>query len=521
MPGCTRLYGCIHLPDFSVQAALRAQSAISFKQDSVALLDGPDSLQKVFACNAKARRAGIEPGMTKIQAEALPGITLRKRMIEQEQAAHSALMDCGYSSSPRVESTYPGTIILDLTGTERLLGPQTQIAWQLADQAAQCGLEANVALAANSDTALHAARGFAGVTIIQAGEERSRLACLPVEVLQPEAEILETLDSWGIRDLKSLAALPAIALTQRLGQRGLHLQRLARGETQRELAPAEPVTRFQENLELEEPLELLEPLAFALNRLLEQLTKRLMIRSLATDHLQVDLELEVHTDRQLQSNPPTVAVSPLHQRTLKLPVPTQEAKILLKLLQLDLAAHPPQAPVKKITAELFPAQIRFEKAGLFQPRAPEPAELEVTMARLRAVVGEKDELRHDRVGFAVVQDSYKPDSFAVLPFRPAVERKQEHEHRPGPTMAFRVFRPPLQAKTEFAANVPSAIVFQGTRKKVVNASGPWRKSGAWWDRAGEWKRDEWDIELSVAGGKGLYRIFCDESGQWFVEGMYD
>lgn len=522
MPGCTRLYGCIHVADFAVQAALRLESGISFQQDSVAILDGPDSLQKVFACNPPARGAGIVPGMTKIQAEALPGIILRKRIIEQEQAAHSALLDCGYSFSPRVESTCPGTIILNLTGTERLLGPITQLVRQLAGRTSQCGLEAHAAVAANPDTALHAARGFAGATIIPAGEEKSRLAYLPVEVLQPEPEVLDTLDSWGIRDFKALSVLPAIALTQRLGQHGLHLQQLARGEIHRELVPAEPVARFQENLELEEPLELLEPLAFGLNRLLEQLLNRLMMRSLATDQAQLDLELEIHADRQLQSTPSTQTIARLHQRTLKLPVPTQDAKILLKLLQLDLAAHPPQAPVKKITIELFPAQIRYDKPGLFRPRAPEPAKLEVTMARLRAVVGEKDHLGHDRVGFAMVQNSYKPDSFAVLPSPAELKHKEQHEHRFGPRMAFRILRPPLQIKVELAANVPSAVMLQGRRRKVVNASGPWRKSGAWWDKAGEWKRDEWDVELILPHGKGLYRIFRDDqSGQWFVEGTYD
>ena len=34
-----------------------------------------------------------------------------------------------------------------------------------------------------------------------------------------------------------------------------------------------------------------------------------------------------------------------HERTLRLPVPTLDTKALLKLLQLDLAAHPPPAPV--------------------------------------------------------------------------------------------------------------------------------------------------------------------------------
>jgi len=522
MTGGNRCYGCVYVPDFPVQAMLRVHADISFRGDFVVLLDGPDSRQKVFACNEAARRAGIEPGMTKIQASVLPSVILRKRMIEQEQAAHSALMDCGYSFSPRLESTCPGTIILELTGTERLFGALRKIGLQLARRAAECGLEVRVGLAANPDTALHAARGFAGVTVISAGEEATRLSPLPVDVLQPNAEVLETLGSWGIRDLKSLDNLPPLSLTQRLGQYGLHLQQLARGGAHRELIPAELIRHFEEALELDEPLELLEPLAFVLNRLLEQLTKRLAMRSLATDSVQVNLELEPHADRQLQCNTTTLAVPRVHQTTLKLPAPTQDAKVMLKLLQLDLEAHPPQAPVRKVTVELLPAQIRFEQTGLFQPRGPEPAKLELTMAKLRAIVGEKDELGRNRFGFPVVTDSHKPDSFEVLPFPPEIKCRQERKRHDSVKMALRVFRPPLQAKVELNANVPVVIVFQGEKKKVMNASGPWRKNGGWGDKAGEWNRDEWDLELAVSKGKALYRVFRDhQSGQWFVEGVYD
>ena len=114
--------------------------------------------------------------------------------------------------------------------------------------------------------------------------------------------MLELLTHWGISDLKSLAALPEVPLTERLGQQGLHLQRLAKGETQRELVPAEPPLAFRESMELEEPVELLEPLAFLLNRLLEQVMRRLRERSLATDHLQLELTLEVHPEQQLRAD---------------------------------------------------------------------------------------------------------------------------------------------------------------------------------------------------------------------------
>jgi protein ImuB len=515
------LFGCIYSPDFPVQAALRLEQTTLLKT-AIAVLDGPDSLQKVFFCNAQARAAGIVPGMTRIQAEALPGLVLRNRQPEQEGAAHSTLADCAYSFSPRLEATCPGTVIVDLTGTQRLFGAPMDLGRQLADRAHECGVEVNVALAANPDAALHAARGFAGITVIDIGQEALRLACLPVEVLQPEPEILETLDSWGINDFGSLASLPTTPLVQRLGQRGLRLQQLARGKTQRELIPTDAPARFEESFELEDVIELLEPLGFVLNRLLERLIARLMLRSLATDQLRIDLEMEVHEDRQLASTGNAAGWQSIHQRTLKLPVPTQDSKVLLKLLQLDLAAHPPQAPVKKVSLELVPAQIRFGQVGLFQLRAPEPAKLEVTMARLRAAVGEKDQAGRNRVGFPVVQDSHKPDNFEVLPSASEAQSKQDDSRTYGPTLALRLYRPPVQVEVEASENVPVSLVIQGTKRNVLSVSGPWRKTGAWWNRAEAWEHDEWDLEVRACHGIALYRIFRDcQSGRWFVEGKYD
>lgn len=537
------LYACIHIPDFPVQAALRTDMSAAFNAIPVAVLDGPESLLKVFACNERARQAGIDLAMTKLQAEACREVVLRKRVREQEESAQSALLDCAYSFSPCVESTCPGTAIADLTSTVRLLGSPNEIGQQLAARAHVCGFTVHVGIAGNADAALHAARGFAGITVIAEGEEAQRLACLLVEVLQPSPEMLDTLDSWGIHNFKALAALPSIPLTQRLGQAGLHLQRLARGEVRRELIPVESLQSFQESLELEESVDLLEPLGFFLNRLLEELMSRLQVRSLATDHVQVDLGLEIHPDRQVRAELPqeidAMATArmdiALHQQVLKLPVPTQDAKVLLKLLQLDLAAHPPPAPVKKIMVEVFPARLRLTQAGLFQPLAPEPARLEITLARLRAAVGENDAADRARVGFPLVTDSHQPDSFQVLSLgteeaRSNKKTARDHEIReclPAPQLVLRWFRPPLVARVEcgMAASVggtPTAVIFNQMKAKVIRACGPWRSSGLWWDQSGQWQREEWDVDLAVDGCSGLYRIFRDlQSGRWFVEGMYD
>jgi protein ImuB len=548
----------------------------SFHKHQIATLDGPANQMKVFACNGPARKAGIEIGMTKIQAEALPTVALRKRVLDHEFVAHAALLECAGRFSPRLESTRPGTVIIDLTGTERLTGTKNKIAEKLRDAALECGLSVNVALASNADTALYAALGGGGsqrVMVIEEGDEGVRLGDLPVELFQVAgvqfdrvqmadylsshrqsgcnvyemprpgksgtqpgiAEIMNALSGWGIRDFKSLATLPSVALTQRLGQYGLHLQQLAKGEVRRELVPYEETSSFQQSMELEECIDLLEPLGAAVGELLERILLQLIDRSLATDRIQVDLELEIHTDCQLQSAREEAApLEPSYQRVLKLPVPTQDAKIILKLLELDLAGKPPHAPVKKVQVEAFPARIKFGQTGLFQPVVPEPAKLEVTLARLRSVVGDKvggdkDEQGRSLVGFPVILDSNRPDSFDVTLTMPETKgRKQKTGDDEGgkrksivPRHAMRVLRPPAEVKVGLRARAPATIYFGDVRSKVVQISGPWRTSGNWWDKNQAWNREEWDVEVQWTEGHGIFRIFRDAaSDRWYVEGIY-
>ena len=212
-------FACIFVPDFSVEALLRAEPEL--RSQAVAVLEGKAPLQKVFAGNEKARRAGVEVGMTKLQIEACTDFVLRARSPLQEAAAHAALLDCAQSFSPRIEDAGDDAILLDLAGLEPLFGPQPKIARDLARRASELGLEANVAVASNPDTAILAARGFFGITVIPSGREAEQLSNLPVDVLFVGAvpsPTLETFDRWGVRNLRGLASLPDVALSERLGQ---------------------------------------------------------------------------------------------------------------------------------------------------------------------------------------------------------------------------------------------------------------------------------------------------------------
>jgi len=405
------------------------------------------------------------------------------------------LLQLAQEFSPWVERTAGDTVTLDADGLERIYGlPRglpRQIAAAIARRAAECGLQASVAIASNPDAAVHAARGFAGVSAIPHGDEAKFLGSLPLALLAPPPELLETLERWGIRRFRDLAALPELGLAERLGPEGLHLHRLARGAGDRPLVPVDEPLNFEEEAELEYPVELLEPLAFVMAQLLESLCARLAARGLATNELRLRLRLENSNE---------------HRRALRFPVPMLDAKTFLKLLQLDLSAHPPDAPVLRLWLEAEPVKPRAAQSGLFIPIAPEPEKLELTLARLKSLAGE------GMVGTPALVDTHRPGAFQM-----GGDRSVAAAGRSAcATLPLRAMRPARAARVQMAAGQPVHVQAERVRGHVVASAGPWRTSGDWWT-ADPWARDEWDVALSDGA---LYRIYC-EQGRWFVEGSYD
>lgn len=517
------MFACLYIFDFLVQAALRLEPMPLAKDSLVVILDGPDTLQRVIATNQAARLTGIDLGMTKPQVELLGGVVLRKRFPRHEDLAQAALLDCAFAFSPRVESTSAGTVIADLLGTEKLFGSPPNVARLMTLRAQECGLEANVAVAANPDTARIAACGFRGISILALGEEEKRLTSLPVEVLSPSPAILDTLDSWGIRTLGALAKLPPLSIVERLGQGGLQLQRQARGEIRRTLLPAEPTGNFEEIYEFETPVETVESLAFIVSRLLHQLCLRLSARSLGMTQLQMNLELVV---RQLRSD----AAKENYERIWKLPLPIVDAKVLLRLVRLDLDAKSFSAPIRKITLQALPARQRSAQAGLFTPAAPQAEQMEITVARISGLVGADDENGIHCVGSPQVLDSHQPDSFCVQAFSTETndteisqtEIREGEGHLARPTISLRIFRPALATSVELRDGKPFSLLLNNRRAQILCASGPWSSSGQWWNPASLWAREEWDVAVKTSDGSGLYRLVWDRMRkQWFLEGLFD
>ena len=596
------MFACIHVPDFPVEALVRTEPRL--RQRAVAVLEGKPPLTRVVALNQKARTLGLELGMTKLQATVFTeketshrltindGVQqggssvmagrnfqlaeLRQRAPAQESSAHAALLDVAHAFTPRVEDTALDTVLLDLAGLDRLYGPATTMAHDLASRVAVLDVEANVAIADNPDAAMHAARGFAGTTIITPGTEAQRLGVLPVRVLLEKIGIFppgnidsqfcgkdvenrrdhlrDTLERWGIRDFRSLGLLPEHALVSRLGQLGTTLRHMARGESTRTLALCEATVHFEEAMELECAVETIESLSFVINRLLEQLCARLEARSLAVQELWVRLQLEKRI-----ADEESITLQELgkgcrshngvltsgYERNFRLPVSMRDPKVFLKLLQLDLAAHPPCAPVLKIWIKAEPAPPRSAQRGLFLPVNPEPERLEITLARIQAVVGDR------RAGMARLLDSHRPEGSRVERFTiPASNFTKTANTTMSYTkqllLATRVFRPALPLRVKCVDGSPDHLTAETTEPnrclqgKVLWSAGPWRSSGEWWAdstapedtsraQSGPWDYEEWDLAILDVHNSGpqnnsivVCRIYRDlASGDWFAAATYD
>jgi protein ImuB len=573
-------FAAIHVANFMVQAVLRSEGEL--RDRAVALVDGTAPQIHVVAANDAAWRAGIQLGMAETQAQ-LCGVEIRRRSRAQEKAAHAALLDLGWSMSPRVEDHAQDTILADLAGLNSLFGADENIAREFARRAAELRLLAHVAVSANLEVAVHAARGFAGITVIPEGEEARHLSGLPVHTLAPSVEASETLERWGIRTCAALGALPVLELSERLGQEGVRLQELARGAHTRALVLAEPAEILEEEMELDDAVEDLEPLSFVLGRLLDQLCARLATRALSAVAIRVRFDLGDAFEKEEQvrgKNVVTAAVAgaataaevqaaaKTYEKALNLPVPMRDSKMLLKLLRLQLQADPPAGGIVKITLGADPARPRSTQHGLFVPNSPDPEKLELTVARLAKLVGGAN------IGSPELTDAHRPGEFRMNKFfaQPNETRARGRVGKKSvaggdgmaavarrPATGCRIFRPRLAARVELREGRPVKIFFRGLYGQVMTASGPWRISGDWW-REDAWQQEEWDLEIRFDGGDasgsasgstgrsagmhanvvanvqaitpvpdakvqvraGLYCVYYDGACRsWFVRGMYD
>jgi protein ImuB len=499
----TEIFACLYATEFPAQALLRLRPEL--REQPCVVMEGEPPLQRVCSLNRRAHLLGIVHGMTQVEVDTFSGITTLMRSNGEEAAANAALLECAGGFSPRVEDCSEDAAflcVIDIAGTQALFGPPETLAQNLLTRIAVLGIAAAVAVSGNFHAAIALAKGIPAQTVkvIPMGEECTTLALLPLTVLDLTEDQSDTFSLWGIHTLGMLGALPEKELISRMGQPGKHLRERSRGEMPHLFQPVEPAFILTERMELDSPVEVLDALLFIVNLMLDQLIRRAAARVLAVASVGITLTLEA---------------GKTHARTVRPALPSNDRPLWLKLLHLDLEAHPPQAAILAVVIDAEPGSTSKVQLGLFTPQLPEPSHLDVTLARIRAIVGEEN------VGRAMLTDTHRFDGFRMKPF--SVSSAVASENLLAPLRpAMRRLRPRETAFVTVQSERPTSFVFRDRRYTVDRAYGPWLTGGEWWNST-LWGCAQWDLIARANDGSQLCCCLVRDllHERWQIVGLYD
>jgi protein ImuB len=499
----SELYACLYAEEFPAQAMLRLRPRL--RGNACVVMNGEPPLRFACSLTPQALQLGLTWGMTQAEIDTFPAATILIRSKVEEAAGKTALLECAGAFSPRVEDRSADReflCVLDMAGSEKLFGQPSQMAEALLERVQTLGISARIAVSSNFHAAVCVARRKSknAVEIVPPGKEAAKLAPLPISILGISEKIAKIFLLWGIHTLGMLAALPEKSLIARIGQEGKRIFQMAQGQRPHLFRPMEPAFTLEECMEFECPVELLTSLLFVIDVMLQQLTARASAHAFALAAVTVVLSLEGGSS---------------YTRTVRPALPSNDRQLWIKLIHLDMEAHPPQAAILSLTVSAEPGKTSKVQLGLFSPPLPETARLDVTLARVRAIVGENN------AGRAELNDTHRPDSFRLAPFSVssmAIEKNAVHQ----PRTAMRQLRPPERVSVSVHEHKPAVFFFREKRYFAEQVYGPWLSSGDWWNPE-LWGFEQWDLIARTRDGELLYCCLMRDLTQnfWQLAALYD
>ncbi len=474
------LWLAAYFPRLPLEALLPATA----QARAAAVTATDDPRRTVIACNERAARQGIAPGMGLNAALArVPGLRFEERQPAVEAALLDRLARWALQFTPVVSIEPPCTVLGEVRGSLDLFGGAMALCRRALAGLQANGLRASLAIAPTPRGALWLARAGIAMTVTRADAMPGIASQLPLACLQWPEDTVATLSGLGIRSVADLLRLPRAGFAARFGPR--LLDELDEGLGRRPAPRRRHVLpeRFDAELEVPATAGTAVELQPALERLLQDLEAFLRARASGISALRLDLRHRGH--------PPTR----IRQGLARL---TCDAGHLRGLLREQLARCRLSAPAVGLrlrSGVLLPLTLRG--AGLFvHDRSADPEATARLLDRLRARLGRS----------------------AVFGVCPVPEHRPEH--------AWRIAEPggPAPWSGQWPASRPARPLWMLAEPQPFDdwkgalVSGPERIETGWWD--GHDVRRDYYVALSRAGVR-LWIFRERPPGQgWFLHGVF-
>ncbi|MFW0784367.1 DNA polymerase Y family protein [Gordonia sp. CPCC 206044] len=249
---------------------------------------------RVVACSAPARGAGVRRGMRKRQAQAAcPEMTVVVTDENRDGRIFEPVVSVVADLVPVVEVLRPGLLVVPLSTATRYFGGEDEVAEKLIDAVAAVGVEAQAGVADQLFTAVIAARHHEHV---DPGGDVAFLAARPVADLAVEpslsdpgrTELVDLLRRLGIPTIGAFAALSVRDVATRFSADAVVAHRLAAALPGRPPSGRTPPADLVIEHACDPPIERVDAAAFLGRRLADELAGRLRSAAVACTRLTVE-----------------------------------------------------------------------------------------------------------------------------------------------------------------------------------------------------------------------------------------
>lgn len=395
--------------------------------------------------------------------------------------------------TPTVSTDPPSGILLDITGTERLLGSPESLSKKIYLSILKNGFSTSIGIAPTIGAAWGLARFNTNLIYTESGRLRSNKAnCypitiaqqedyldlfsqLPIQALRIESKISETLHEVGIRIIKDLLLIPRAAISQRFGLKILNQLDLALGVREEIITPFQIEREWRVIRCFDNPIYNISAISQTIIKLVGNLCDKLRSTQKTATILKLEIIGNSRTDHK-QFN---------ITKEFKLVSAADDPKLITLLTTPFLEKLVLPGAIHKIILEALDVQNNCEKQLTIEGDSQVKYDLNELVNRLIGQFGQQN-IRHIQM-----HESYLPEkSFAFEVIESLKEITDLSDLKRGELSIYIPSnRPPvlLKAPQEISViallpdAIPAQIQLSKTNYRIIEGIGPEKIATEWWD----------------------------------------
>lgn len=518
---------------------------------------------RVAAIDHRAAANGIRVGQTLGDAKSLhPDAVVHEQDSNADRAIIEALAIWADQFTPIVQIEDEQTLLLDVTGCDRLFHGEEQLVTRVCEGMQRKGFHVSAALADTNGAAWAWARtahpdainepfddaGFCrsgdrySMIIIPAGQTIPALAMLPVGALRIDPKVTRELAYVGVHHVKDLLHLPRASLAGRFGDDVLKRIDQATGELPEPLVPYQPPRALAETVRLTAPTDRRDQLEHMIEEVLAIFCRQLDQQGKGVRCIHLTFNCP-DCDQSTEGRNRDASVT----ESISLSKVTRSRSHLQKLVRVlvDQLQFPGKFDaVTMWTQEL--EQLDDTQRSLFDHREQSEESMADLLDRLAVRLGKNAVVMPQPVS------EYQPEhAFRYAPVNHAREAKTAKEkprndeprhanairplrllQRPReigvtviaePSLTLQVVQPDVEHQTSDhdraldTVGAPQQLRFHGQTHDITLVVGPERIETGWW-RGPHTRRDYYRVRTN--NGQKLWIFQNLDTERWFLHGWF-